>query len=41
MSIHIKDNRKPNFILQEGVLLQHPDTGVYGVVVRIDIINNK
>lgn len=41
MSIHIKDNRKPNLILQEGVLLQHPDTGVYGVIVRIDIINNK
>lgn len=41
MSIHIKDNRNSNFILQEGVLLVHPDTGVYGVVVRTDLINDK
>ena len=41
MSIKIKDNRNPNFVLQEGVLLVHPDTGVYGIVVHIDLINNK
>lgn len=41
MGIYIKDNRNSNFILQEGVLLVHPDTGVYGVVVRTDLINDK
>lgn len=41
MGVYIKDNRNSNIVLQEGVLLVHPDTGVYGVVVRTDLINDK
>lgn len=41
MGVYIKDNRNSNIVLQEGVLLAHPDTGVYGVVVCTDLTNYK
>ena len=41
MSIYIKDNRKPNALLQEGALLRSVDGEDYGILFSTDIINEE
>lgn len=41
MSIQIKDNRKPNFVLQEGVLVKSVDVGDYGILLETDRTEDK
>ena len=40
MSIKINDNRKPNFVLREGVLLKSTDGGDYGILIETNKINS-
>lgn len=41
MSIKINDNRKPNFVLREGALLQSTDGGDYGILIETDRLEEK
>lgn len=41
MSIKINDNRKPNFVLREGALLQSTDGGDFGILIETDRADNK
>lgn len=41
MSIKINDNRKPNFVLREGVLLKSTDGGDYGILIETNKIYNQ
>ena len=41
MSIKINDNRKPNFVLREGALLQSTNGGDYGILILSDEVEEK
>lgn len=41
MSIKINDNRKPNFVLREGALLQSTEVGDYGILIETDKLEEE